>query len=89
MKAKILQLKDKYYGTEILIITNNEEEVKINIWNTVGKNPSKRQLKKDGYKSTKQWIQDGGLENCNYESEWTYNFCRQLVKIINNGYIKE
>jgi len=44
MKAKILPLDDKYYGTEIEIVDDNGFEYLIKLWNSGNLEPSDREL---------------------------------------------
>ncbi len=53
MKARLLPLKGKYYGTEIEIIDDEGFEYVIRLWNSVNYEPSDREL--DGICTIQQW----------------------------------
>jgi hypothetical protein len=91
MRAKLLPLKGKYYGTEIEIEYKGEV-IKISLWKTKGK-PSERELQKSGY-TKKQWddnvhVDDGwggktsirNIVTCDthHESQYTYELAQEIV----------
>lgn len=95
MKAKILELSGKYYGTEIEVIFNSGEETTFEVWHSTGV-PSERSLSElgctiDDWKSNKS-IDDGWGGKCSvremicdshYESQETYELCKFIVDCIN------
>lgn len=99
MKAKILPLNGKYYGTRIVITDDNEHEYEITLWNCAEHEPSDREL--DGVCTIEEWRrnkpiyseQDGMaymardiVEVCDshFESRATYALAQKLVGLINN-----
>ena len=65
MKAKILPLDGKYYGTKVEIVDDDGNDFTITLWNSCGWEPSDREL---GDKCTiKQWRDDVVLP---YDDGW-------------------
>jgi hypothetical protein len=100
MKATLLPLKGKYYGTEIQVKFQDAGEAQeIRLWDSTGFEPSTRQLEKHGYTQV-QWdnneeVNDGhgGLINIklldivtdsHFESKITYQRALELVEKINS-----
>lgn len=75
MKAEILPLNGKYYGTGLLLTTDSGLEYYVNLWNSKGP-PSKRELA--------EWDGDWEFEICDshYESEETYKLAQTIVRAL-------
>ena len=81
MKARIRELKDNYYGTNIDILSGPAKSNEIHFWFATGK-PSKRQLKKEGYKTIKEAMKDGYPCDSHYECAETYRIAQIIVKAL-------
>lgn len=92
MKAKILPLNEKYYGTFIVIKDNYGYEHRIKLWNDCSCIPSKREL--FNICTEKQWInneiskdgiyfKDIVREFSHCESKETYELALRIVNLIN------
>jgi hypothetical protein len=98
MKAKIMPLRGKYYGTEIKIFDEDGTD-EIKLWDSGDFIPSERELKACGL-TLKQWVDneevalDDGktlakakdiLEICDshFESDLTYKRALKIVTAIN------
>lgn len=99
MKAKLIPLNGKYYGTKIEIDFDDKGQIEtLLVWETSNYNPSIRQLYKMGY-TKKQWdnnefVKDGygglipirelGIINDNhFENELSYERSLKIVNLIN------
>lgn len=82
MKAEILPLEGKYYGTKIIIIDGKENTL-IEIWHSDGHDPSKRQLEQDGYNNVEKWKNDDCGCDSHYESDWTYKLANIIIEAVN------
>lgn len=104
MKAILLPLSGKYYGTEIRILDDDGEPITdINIWLNGG-DPSKRELKSWGY-TEQQWEQNELVDNgydgksyirsmgligdSHYETKKSYEYALRIVEKLNQDVIKE
>lgn len=105
MKAEILPLDGKYYGTEIKV-SDGEYEYHFKLWNNASFEPSDREL---GDKCTiEQWreneelpIEDGwGSDTCpaqdyvdvgdgHFESRETYKLAQIITEAINSYNVEE
>ena len=99
MKAKILPLKGKYYGTIISITDHAGKVHEIKFWDNGDFTPSDRELERHGF-TREQWqenvlVESGWgirepvqqvLEICDshFESQKTYKLCLQIVDAINS-----
>lgn len=85
MKAELIALQGKYYGTQIALkykgAHSNESTIKIWI-SGENTNPSERQIKKDGYSSLEEWLKESG-EYDHMETQSCYELCRDIVEMIN------
>ena len=76
MKAKILPLEGKYYGT-IVEITYKGYKYQIELWGDADFEPSERELAKWGGKD------DFEICDSHFESKITYELAKLLVNLIN------
>ena len=98
MKAKMLPLSGKYYGTRIEIRYGLSTQV-ITLWDNGNFKPSIRQIERLGYTKEQydnnELVDDGwsgkctvkeamGICDSHFESETTYEFARQIVKKLNS-----
>ena len=97
MKAKLLPLEGKHYGS-IIEVSDLQYTTQIKIWENADHTPSERELERHGY-TTKEWSENamvdncfGGLEpirssgvvsDCHFESKWQYDLCKKIVEAIN------
>ena len=87
MIARMLPLKDKYYGTEIIIDTTLEESIVLNIWIMGNCKPSLRQLAAWDYPTPD--IVGDMICDSHFESEDCYNVSKFIVNAINEKSAKE
>jgi len=78
MKAELLPLSGKYYGTEIKITDDYGYEYKIELWNSGNDTPSVREL--DGDSIENYVVYDNHFENKN-----TYELACKIVNLINKS----
>jgi len=55
MKAYIKPLRSKYYGTEIVYVDENGHDHSIEVWDTTGYVPSKRELNGQTIEEWREW----------------------------------
>lgn len=87
MKAKLLPLKGKYYGTELIIEYDNGKEYYIKLWggdvtDEDNYKPSEREVE-----NARQWAEEGDdiLEyiDCSHmESVTTYRIAKKIMEAI-------
>lgn len=97
MKAELLELSGKYYGTEVQITTDSGYEYVIKLWNNGGCEPSARVL--NGICTIDEWRDNATLtidyeeikakdvvEICDshFESQDTYLLARKMIDLIND-----
>lgn len=87
MKAKLKDLKGKYYGTEIEIIFDNGYKEVLKLWDIGYHEPSIRELERNGL-TQEEWDADSGLHydittDSHFESRETYKNALQLINKIN------
>ena len=91
MKATLLPLLGKYYGTEIEIYFEddpNSHTETLTLWDTTGFIPSIRYLEKYGY-TQEDWdsgrTDDDFICDSHFESKLTYERALKLVNLINSS----
>ena len=72
MKAKILPLKGKYYGTEIEVVDDNGLKFGFTLWNSSSWTPSSRED-----------YEDDELCDTHFESKETYELAQKIVNFLN------
>jgi len=99
MKAKLMPLKGKYYGTEIEIhFEDGEDKEVFKLWNTGNFEPSIRELEAYGY-TQEQWNNNEEVDNgwggktkiqemdltcdSHFESKLTYERALKIIDKIN------
>ena len=84
MKAKLLPLSGKYYGTEIEVISDNGFEYVIKLWNSANFRPSPRELARWGDFGTSEeyWRENDGACDGHFESLDTYNTAIRIITSI-------
>ena len=79
MKAKLLSLDGKYYGTKIAVSYDGCESL-IEVWHMGNYKPSARELR--------DWneVNDGPYETCDshFESESSLEIAERIVKALND-----
>lgn len=100
MKAELLPLKGKYYGTEVKIIFNKEYSEVLKLWDSGEFIPSVRQIEKSGYTQEQydnnELVDNGwgeletvreAMDICDshFESKTTYDRALEIIKRINFG----
>lgn len=93
MKAKLLPLKGKYYGSIISIQDDTLRKIgdgcDIKIWCSADYVPSDRQRREyynpdDPNDVKENYVPDGEIAcDGHFESEWTYQLCQKIVNAIN------
>ncbi len=90
MKAKLLDLKGKYYGTIIEIVDDNNNKYEINLWNNSEAKPSVRELKKAELDCTpEQWAANEIVDYKDYEGSGQFTLVKMRAKEaleINDGH---
>lgn len=91
MKAKILPLKGKYYGTEIIIEHDGDKEYYIKLWGGDDRDeynykPSEREVA-----CAREYAEDDEdvfeyIDFSHMESVTTYRIAKLIVDAINNGH---
>lgn len=97
MKAELLPLEGKHYGSTIRV-TDGRFTTEITVWENADFVPSERELEALGY-TMEDWINDipvdygfGGkvpirqadiTSDGHFESQWQYKLCRKIVDAIN------
>lgn len=97
MKAELLPLSGKYYGTRILITDDKGYQYEIKLWNSGSWEPSDRELESGGI-SIEQWrsneiIKVGNdtisakelveISDSHFESRETHELANELISLIN------
>lgn len=77
IKARLLPLGNKYYGTEIELTVDNQVRT-FKVWLGWGK-PSKRELELNGTTID----DDEAYDECHYESQLCFDICSKIVNALN------
>ena len=87
MKAKLLPLKGKYYGTliEIDFDDNNKTTEEIKLWCDGDYTPSERHLNKFGY-TKQQWDNNEHVTECGWDSNTHLTPIRQLDLVCDSHF---
>ena len=89
MKATILPLHGKYYGTKIRVIDDDNNISVIIVWNQEDDEPSDRELR--GRCTIEEWrknyffVESIDLDSGHFESRDTLGFAEEIMNAINSN----
>ena len=80
MKAELLPLKGKHYGS-VIEVEHEGHSTTIEVWCNADFIPSDRELE-DCHCSLEEWYEEYAADG-HFESQWQLDLCRKIVKALN------
>jgi len=82
LKAKLLPLEGKYYGS-IIEVDTPTGKTEIKVWHSADFIPSQRELDKQKM-AIEEYRENSELSDSHFESHFTHKLCEYLVICINH-----